>query len=114
MRIVNTPSSVKSKTAEIRASIIKRRLRRIYAVLLLACELGFTLRHSQRLCHSLDIPHYEGIERIKGKSYAVVGYAPLGEIVGADALASVAAPDQAFAVFVICGLVLRIIIVVKP
>ena len=44
----------------------------------------------------------------------MVGYAPLGEVVSAYTLASVARADKRFSVLVVSRTVLRIIIIVQP
>ena len=72
------------------------------------------LGNGQGLDHLVDVAHYETIQRIQRKAYAVVGYAPLRKVVGADALRTVAAADEALATGVVFGLVAAVVVIVQP
>jgi hypothetical protein len=52
---------------------------------------------SQRLRQFLYVAVHDGVDPIQREVDAVIGDAPLREVVGADALAAIARPDQALA-----------------
>ncbi len=53
---------------------------------------------TERLGDLLHIAGHNGVEPVEGESDAVIGHAPLGEVVGADPLAAVATPHLLLAV----------------